>query len=490
LELATNAVFVNGQAAYRKGEYFRQQLAATNASAPQWLPVSISATNETTATGHLFVPQTPEQFTYDLDGNLLTDGRWNYTWDAENRLTAMAPNTSTGSQISLKFEYDWKGRRVRKQVWGNANWSGSPTNDIKFAYDGWNLIAILSTNSQLLTSFVWGLDLSGSQQGAGGIGGLLMMHTAAGSNYFTAFNGNGDVAALINSFDGSISARYEYGVFGEALRATGPVAKTNPFRFSTKYQDDESDIVLYPARPWHEGRFLSRDPIEEEGGINLYAFVNNNPANATDPLGLIIVGFYGADTSYSSPNIGNVWLEQLSGIMEEYETVLRPLLSQRTLALYHSRAVGQAFTELLLHLDKNRDGYYDPPCDPEETIKIFGWSWGGASAVELANRIKNSGRFKEKNIGLVAVIDPVTFFRPHTHTVPDNVYRFWNRYQRHGANVMPLGLPNHGHALKIADPSKTIADQIQLDPNGQVVGLDHITIIQWVADEFLGQFFQ
>ena len=37
-------------------------------------------------TGHVFVPKTPETFTYEADGNLTLNGRWNYTWDAENRL--------------------------------------------------------------------------------------------------------------------------------------------------------------------------------------------------------------------------------------------------------------------------------------------------------------------------------------------------------------------------------------------------------------------
>ena len=49
-------------------------------------------------------------------------------------------------------------------------------------------------------------------------------------------------------------SRCEYGPFGEVIRATGPMAKASPFRFSTKYQDDESDIVWYPYRPWHGGR--------------------------------------------------------------------------------------------------------------------------------------------------------------------------------------------------------------------------------------------
>jgi len=79
----------------------------------------------------------------------------------------------------------------------------------------------------------------------------------------------------------------EYGPFGELLRATGPMAKLNPFRFSTKYQDDETDLLYYGYRYYNAstGRWLNRDPIEELGGVNLYGFVANNPVNQIDILG-------------------------------------------------------------------------------------------------------------------------------------------------------------------------------------------------------------
>ena len=88
-----------------------------------------------------------------------------------------------------------------------------------FVYDGWNLITTLSPNSQLLSSYTWGNDLSGSQQGAGGVGGLLEMnyHGSATTNYFPAFEGDGNVAALINAADGTVVANYEYGAFGESM---------------------------------------------------------------------------------------------------------------------------------------------------------------------------------------------------------------------------------------------------------------------------------
>jgi len=64
--LATNPVYVNGQMASRKGEYFRRELSFNNMSAPVWEQVTVSATGETLVTGNVFVPRTPEPFTYDL----------------------------------------------------------------------------------------------------------------------------------------------------------------------------------------------------------------------------------------------------------------------------------------------------------------------------------------------------------------------------------------------------------------------------------------
>jgi RHS repeat-associated protein len=65
------------------------------------------------------------------------------------------------------------------------------------------------------------------------------------------------------------------------------MAKANPFRFSTEYQDDESDLLYYGYRYYNAstGRWISRDPMEEDGGLNLYGFVGNYPIKDIDPLG-------------------------------------------------------------------------------------------------------------------------------------------------------------------------------------------------------------
>ena len=256
--------------------------------------------------GEVFAAATPESFGYDTDGNLISDGRWTYSWDGENRLVQMVARTSVGPPQLIKFEYDHQGRRIRKQVWNNTGGTGSPAVDLRFLYDGWNLIAILDPQSALLESFVWGTDLSGTIEGAGGVGGLLKVtcYGTATTNAFVAYDGNGNVTGLVDATEGTYCARYEYGPFGEVIRATGPLAKANPFRFSTKYTDDESGLLYYGYRYYSAvlGRWPNRDPIGELGfelirsddgdsrlrreEANLYLFVSNDALCKFDYLDL------------------------------------------------------------------------------------------------------------------------------------------------------------------------------------------------------------
>jgi RHS repeat-associated protein len=289
--LATNSTLtVNNLTPYRHSEYFRQEITADNSSTPLWQAVNVSATNETSVSGHQFVPRTPEYSGYDADGNLTSDGRWNYGWDAENRLVAITNKAFPAPSMVLHFEYDAKGRRIHKQVWNNAEGSGTPDTDVKFLYDGWNLMAVLRSDFSPLNTFLWGSDLSGTPQGAGGVGGLLALSYRGSqtTNCFVAFDGNGNVSGLIDAANGTVAAQYEYGPFGELLRATGPIAKANPFRFSTKYQDDETDLLYYSYRYYNAstGRWLSRDPFAENGGLNLYGFVYDDPMGFIDSWGL------------------------------------------------------------------------------------------------------------------------------------------------------------------------------------------------------------
>jgi RHS repeat-associated protein len=300
--------------AYRKGEYFRKELTDANTSAAKWSKVEVMVSGASTVTGNVWVPQTPEAFTYDNDGNLLTDGRWTYTWDAENRLVKQEAHAGVpaGARLKLEYEYDHQGRRIRKAVstWNGSAWTLYQVR--KFVYDGWNLIADLYDNDTLRVQFMWGTDLSGSFQGAGGVGGLVKIYDHASSKtYFPGYDGNGNIAVLVDGDSGVAGAVYEYGPFGELIRSSGVYAATNPFRFSTKYQDKETDLLYYGYRYYNPstGRWLNRDPVLEHAFRRLtlqsilasaqlrmshvglsseYRMVNNDTQNKIDVLGLDI----------------------------------------------------------------------------------------------------------------------------------------------------------------------------------------------------------
>jgi len=240
-------------------------------------------------------------FTHDDDGNLTSDDRWDYTYDAENRLIEMVADATTvpdANKQKLVFSYDYMGRRVQKitYVWDDPNSEWDEDTNTKYVYQGWNLIAEMD-GTTITKNYFWGLDLSGSMQGAGGVGGLLAIEDD-GDILLPAYDAMGNLHALMTTASatingtsysaGDIVAAYEYDAFGQTLRETGAYAGDNPFRFSTKYTDNETSLVYYGHRYYSPslGRFINRDPIEEQGGINLYSFVGNNAVNAWDYLGM------------------------------------------------------------------------------------------------------------------------------------------------------------------------------------------------------------
>jgi RHS repeat-associated protein len=79
------------------------------------------------------------------------------------------------------------------------------------------------------------------------------------------------------------------------------MAKANPIRFSTKYQDDESDLRYYGYRYYNPstGAWRNRDPLEEKGGKNLYVFVANGPVSQIDSDGeLTLTGVEFTDSTF------------------------------------------------------------------------------------------------------------------------------------------------------------------------------------------------
>src|SRR6266540_3497584 len=288
---ASSSVTVNSSPAdYRRGEYFQELVSVNNSSTSVWQNVSVTTSGGGTNSGNVFVPTATETYGYDADGNMTNDGRWTFTWDAENRLLSMQALSAapSGAKKKLDFTYDYGGRRTQKilSTWNGSAYVAASTN--KFVYDAWDLVAELNSTNGVIRSYLWGTDLSGGVQGAGGVGGLLAIKPTGTNTLFVAYDGNGNVTSLIDASTGTFTGQFEYGPFGEVIRATGTMAKTNPFRFSKKYQDDESDFFYYGFRYYNPstGRWLSRDPIEERGGFNVYVFSLNRPLDVLDILGL------------------------------------------------------------------------------------------------------------------------------------------------------------------------------------------------------------
>ncbi len=164
-------------------------------------------------------------------------------------------------------------------------------------------------NNVVVRKHTWGLDLGGRAgnataegiHAAGGIGGLLVLDTTrpakrGGSRRdlravpAAACQGIGNVGQVLDASDQSAAARYEYDPYGNVIASAGPYAGLNPLRFSTKWWDDEIGLRYWGYRYYSArlGRWMSRDPIGEEGGVNLLAAMRNDPALRFDATGRFV----------------------------------------------------------------------------------------------------------------------------------------------------------------------------------------------------------
>lgn len=267
------------------GDYFRAEVTATNASAAAWTAVAITQ-GANTSTGNILTAPASVTPSYDLDGNLTNDGLWSYTWDAENRLIKAIRNLVGIPYRELGFAYDGLNRRIQRLVYHAPG--APPVATEKYVHEGSRRILTLDAANQPVQSFIWGLDVSGTQDKAQGVGGLAFIRDhASGDTHFACSDGNGNVTHLVSADSATISATYEYSPHGELLRATGYYASSNPFRFSTRPQDDLTGLLDYGLRQYKPdwGRWLSRDPLGEFDGANPYRFLGNDPINSIDVAG-------------------------------------------------------------------------------------------------------------------------------------------------------------------------------------------------------------
>ncbi len=261
---------------------------ATQANVPQG-QVAQTSTRKLSVNVNTPMPLT---FLYDADGNLRSDGYNGYMWDAENRLVGVQ-NSTFGL---VEFAYDAFGRRTYL--------SEKPDliHETRVANLLWDGLTIVGQVEMPPTGIV-----TNPVRLYFGNGERRLMAPGAGTNVNLLYTRDhlGSIRELVDASDGVVRAAYDYTPYGirTKLPSIGGDLDSD-FGFTGHYTNARTGLVLAPYRAYSPelGRWISRDPIEEDGGINLYGYVGNGPLQAVDPLGLDV--FFNEEFSVG----GHGWL--------------------------------------------------------------------------------------------------------------------------------------------------------------------------------------
>jgi RHS repeat-associated protein len=210
---------------------------------------------------------------YDVAGtvtNMIRDGATlALSWNTQGQLISV----STNGAFAESYAYDALGRRL-----STTDSSGT----VYHVYDGDECVADVDASGNPLRTYAWGP----------GIDNLLAVTVfGAGSTntYYAVKDHLGSVHALVDA-SGAVAESYTYDAWGNVQPAvsSGPLVVGNRYVFQGREYSVATGLYNFRAR-WYDpvtGRWLSKDPIGLEGGLNLYVFCENDPVNWVDPWGL------------------------------------------------------------------------------------------------------------------------------------------------------------------------------------------------------------
>ena len=229
--------------------------------------------------GEAFTPQ------YDADGNQTlvktSTGIWTVTYNAENRPVKFE---SEDGGTTVECAYDSMGRRFEKKV----TVGGTTGFHARYLYRDYLQVAecdLTGETPKLVRSYLW----DPSEPEATRVLAMTRWEangTQVKEHLYCMHDAMKNVTSLFGEARGR-RALYEYRSYGGLVTSEGNMAQENKFRFSCEYMDDELGLIYYNYRHLNprDGRWISRDPIAEQGGWNLFAFVNNNGIINFDYLG-------------------------------------------------------------------------------------------------------------------------------------------------------------------------------------------------------------
>ena len=206
--------------------------------------------------------------TYDANGNLESDGEHFYLWDVENRLVGIQYGVDSGERT--EFSYDGLGRRVGiREYHGNVLLT-----ERRFQWSGSKLAKSIYQTGIGYPAHYYEEFQAGTTPGTSPTDDGYLIKDNLGSVWGTSDSvgsGNGNAAAY-DPWGNSVDTGYDRPDFG----------------YTGHFAHRRSGLVLafYRAYQPKLGRWLSRDPIGEAGGPNLYGYCLNDPVNLWDPWGL------------------------------------------------------------------------------------------------------------------------------------------------------------------------------------------------------------
>jgi RHS repeat-associated protein len=222
-------------------------------------------------------------YTYDADGNRVgVTGNVNSTstYDPENRLIS-----DTASGQTVLYAYNGLGQRVRLEK----------SNEVRrYHHDPLGRVMFETDSAGRITCYF-----------IHGAGRIVALGAPSTGFHFFHFDKNGSTLALTDSA-GAVSGSYVYLPFGWISNRSG--STYNPFTFVGAHgvMEDGNGFSFMKNRYYSSatGRFFQKDPIGLAGGLNVYAYVGNNPVERIDPEGLFeifsattLIVTYGAYTA-------------------------------------------------------------------------------------------------------------------------------------------------------------------------------------------------
>jgi RHS repeat-associated protein len=215
---------------------------------------------------------------FDLNGNLTnlvtSTGTNTYEWDGANRLIAIElREVGQGSKRS-EFMYDGVGRRAKLT---------ERTNGV----------------IELEERYLWcGKEICEKRDSAGSSPQRRYFpfgEQVSGTNYLYSRDHIGSLREATDSSQ-TLKSRYDYDPFGRKTIVSELVVSDVAYTGHFYHQISGLHLTLHRAYSSELARWLSRDPVEERGGINLYAYVLNRPVSTRDP--------YGLEAGYGYPSPG------------------------------------------------------------------------------------------------------------------------------------------------------------------------------------------